>query len=402
MSDSTKHSRDVAQHAVDYMFGVTRMPVVLTDQGFNVLASSVHHLTDANRRRAILERRSPALSRCFVERLGADVAQRCCSVIPPAPRIGMDLERWCVPVLDGVSALYFWLLREEGAEHRMEEAVAAALDMEGPLRHMDPVGVPDTELVRRCVNGLLDDDPGVRDFARRRLEVTGHTVTAEPDVSIVHGGAEAPFAELVEAVDNADLPTDTLVGTRRSTAVFMSDHGSRTRVTRALRTLVSSRATTRLTVGVTRMHRDETILEAARRAHFMARVAMLPEYEKVMEWEHAGLWAALAGVALEWNSVDQLSPGCRDLVLNRPDLARTARAHLESTSVDSTAEELSIHRTTLYYRLKQIDRYLGAGWNDGWRRAGTHSSLQLGRLLHVMSVEPDRSESPTAGPGPYI
>jgi hypothetical protein len=393
MQEPPAHSRDPAQSAVDYLFGVTRMPVVLTDVRLNVLASSVHHTTDANRRRAILERRTPAPSRRFVEHLGDDL-DRGCTTIPAQPGIGMDLERWCVPVLEGASSLYFWLLREgEDGGCGMDQAVAAALDMGGTLRRLAPVVVSNAELVRRCVDGLLDEDPAVHDFARRRLDAAGLPVVAKPDISVVRGAAagqgdsEKSCERLLGSLETA-LPSGTAVGRHQAGAVVISDPDLRAHVLRVLSDLIRSPSNAQPTAGITRMREGETLLVAARRAGFMARVATLPECDDLMQWESAGPWAVLSGVALNWESVDQFSPGCRELMLEKPHLAQTALAHLESSGVDSTAERLSIHRTTLYYRLKQVDRVLGAGWDEGWRRAGTHSSLQLGRLLHVLSVEP--------------
>jgi hypothetical protein len=387
------HSRDLAQSAVDYLFGVTRMPVVLTDGRLNVLASSVHHTTDANRRRAILERRTPAPSRRFVEHLGDDL-DRGCTTIPAQPGIGMDLERWCVPVLEGPSSLYFWLLREgEDGGCGMDQAVAAALDMGGTLRRLAPAATPNAELVRRCVDGLLDEDPAVHDFARRRLDAAGLPVVANPDVSVVRGAAagqgdtEKSCEQLLGSLETARLSSGAAVGRYQGGAVVISDPDVRPQMVRVLSDLIRSSSNARPTAGITRMREGESLLAAARRAGFMARVATLPECDDLMQWESAGPWAVLSGVALSWESVDQFSPGCRELVLDKPHLAQTALAHLESSGVDSTAERLSIHRTTLYYRLKQVDRVLGAGWDEGWRRAGTHSSLQLGRLLHVLSAE---------------
>lgn len=386
------HSGDPAQGAVEYLFRVTGMPAVLTDQHFTVLASSVHPTADPNRRRAILERRTPAPSRHFVQNLHGGLhlhggLRRRCTSIPAQPAIGMELERWCVPVFDDQTSLYFWLLRDADSDCDMAEVTAAALDAERVLARRQPTRSADQELVWQCVEDLFDADPVTREFAVRRLRAANYAVPEDGDVVVVldDAGSRKPLGVslslLCETVERLDLPDGTLVGTQPSAAVVLSHSSSRAALRRALRQVPGLTVGRRLTAGVVPLSPGEDKFAALRRATLMAYVARLPDCPDVMEWENAGPWAALAGVPLGWDSVDQFSPGSKALVRDNPVLAETALAYLESSNVDATAELLTIHRTTLYYRLKQVERYLGEGWSTGWQRAGTHASLQLGRLL---------------------
>jgi sugar diacid utilization regulator len=150
------------------------------------------------------------------------------------------------------------------------------------------------------------------------------------------------------------------------------------------------------TVGVSR---TDTLLDSApsllRNARFASVVARLPEYNGWANWNDLGMWTWLESAALSLETVDSLCPGIRSLEGDGDSTLRmTALAYLESNaSVVSLAAALSIHRSTLYYRLGCIESLLGADWNSGWRRTGTHAALKLWALLDLWKV-------PMVGPVP--
>ncbi len=67
-------------------------------------------------------------------------------------------------------------------------------------------------------------------------------------------------------------------------------------------------------------------------------------------------------------------------------LEETLRCFLENAgSVPRTAEALEVHRTSLYYRLRQIQEITGLDLDNGAHRLVLHTGLRVTDLL------PDRS-----------
>jgi len=49
--------------------------------------------------------------------------------------------------------------------------------------------------------------------------------------------------------------------------------------------------------------------------------------------------------------------------------------------VQATCDSLSIHRTTLYYRLERIRDFTGDVIDVGWQRSSLHLGLLMGELV---------------------
>ncbi|MFD4599406.1 PucR family transcriptional regulator [Streptomyces sp. NPDC058464] len=118
--------------------------------------------------------------------------------------------------------------------------------------------------------------------------------------------------------------------------------------------------------------------EAARRAAATRRaVAAGARLEKV-SWDALGAWRFIVD-APDSLTVRQVHPGAEILVGQpRDDLMTTARVVLDhGGEVTTAAEELHVHRTTLYYRLNRITELTGADLRTGADR----TSLQLALWL---------------------
>jgi hypothetical protein len=95
-------------------------------------------------------------------------------------------------------------------------------------------------------------------------------------------------------------------------------------------------------------------------------------------------WDALGGWHLIVNAPDELAvadvhPGAPALAaLDRGDLLLTARTLLDAGGdVARTAEQLHIHRTTLYYRIERIEAVTGVNLKTGAERHDLHLALRL-------------------------
>src|SRR6185436_7911708 len=84
-----------------------------------------------------------------------------------------------------------------------------------------------------------------------------------------------------------------------------------------------------------------------------------------------------------------LPPGLLRLIRSGPkgaQLVDTLEAFLENAGdVQTTAEQLFVHRTTLYYRLQRIEELTGARLSDGEDRLVYHLSLKIARLIGLRS-----------------
>lgn len=119
-----------------------------------------------------------------------------------------------------------------------------------------------------------------------------------------------------------------------------------------------------------------------RQAEFTARVAArVPELEGHACWDTLGEYRMF--YTYEWGpaGVAAIHPGVAALLdERRAPLVETVLAYLERHGdVSATASSLSIHRTTLYYRLDRVTRILGEDLN-GAGRLQIHAALRFAWL----------------------
>jgi DNA-binding PucR family transcriptional regulator len=71
-------------------------------------------------------------------------------------------------------------------------------------------------------------------------------------------------------------------------------------------------------------------------------------------------------------------------------LEETLRCFLEQAgSIPRTAEALQIHRTSLYYRLRQIQEVTGLDLDRGHDRLVLHLGLRIAELLEAQAAQPE-------------
>ncbi|MFI2608924.1 PucR family transcriptional regulator [Kitasatospora sp. NPDC018619] len=130
-------------------------------------------------------------------------------------------------------------------------------------------------------------------------------------------------------------------------------------------------------------------------SHDQARVALraarrLPRLEGTGDWERLGEYAVF--LQLPETALDEsLLPKPLRRLLDDAAGARleeTLRCFLENAgSVPRTAEAMELHRTSLYYRLRQIQEITGLDLDDGAHRLMLHTGLRLRDLLRAPGPE---------------
>jgi hypothetical protein len=116
--------------------------------------------------------------------------------------------------------------------------------------------------------------------------------------------------------------------------------------------------------------------EAARRAAATRRAITAGARPDPATWDGLGAWR-LVVEAPDTVTIESVHPAAAILAAQpRGDLLTTARALVDNGGdVATTARELNVHRTTLYYRLDRIKELTGVDMHDGLSR--THLQLAL-------------------------
>lgn len=260
---------------------------------------------------------------------------------PPMPERGM-WARWAVPVRHGEQPLgLLWILDpdttvdEAGLAAAVEVAELAAAEMARTSRRADERGTARDALLARLLRG--------------------------PDLDAAAELAELeslPPQPLVQ-VDAPARPGDWALPRSMSARV----HRGRSRV-----------ATSGSPVPLV------DLAEAARRAHVTRRALAAGATPRSRSYDALGAWLLVV------EAPDSLSPAAvhpaLDVLTAEPhaDLLDTARAVTElGGDVAAAADQLHVHRTTLYYRLDRIVQLAGVDLRQGTAR----TDLQLALRLHA-------------------
>jgi PucR C-terminal helix-turn-helix domain len=297
--------------------------------------------------------------------------------------------------------------------------------------HRDPVGYlwiadPDETLRSDAIADILPSAEGIgarlhqanvhrRDAWHRRRDALRAYVGELPEPSLAkiralsyHGVAldHAPLSCLVLGPSGASHPTaqdfealcvrERLRGataTIGSAYVFVTVAGHNAldparlrRVGHAMRDMLAAGRRSRTVAGLSSTDAVGAAEVAAvvRRAMWACRVALaLPEFDTVTSWEDLGIYRVVEG-ASQAQPADVLPPALWDLLDNpaHSDLAGTLERYLDcGGDVKLTAAELSLHRTSLYYRLQRIEEMTGMSLRDGGERLALHFGLKIARVL---------------------
>ena len=114
--------------------------------------------------------------------------------------------------------------------------------------------------------------------------------------------------------------------------------------------------------------------------------AAIPEMGEIAAWDDLGAWKLLSLIPDGRQLRSTIHPGLSRLAELRDGdvLLQTLEAYLDSGGdAQRTASALFIHRTSLYARLRRIEREVGVDLGSGEDRLMLHMSLRVARLAGV-------------------
>ncbi|MER6361736.1 helix-turn-helix domain-containing protein [Kitasatospora sp. NPDC001527] len=335
------------------------------------------------------------------------------------------LPRYCVPLRERghFLGLLTVIAPESALAPEETEAIARATPAVIGQLYADHVSADaGTAREQELVLSLLDASPAARAEARKRLvgdallpdaphavvsvvQVTGSRVPPGQVATALRGaleglrrtrsadGAIAVAADRAVLLQLADRPLHEDVLREQSAHIL-----------RALAPRLDASAAPVIGIGA-----RQPGLADARTSYEQALVAAraaqrMPGLRGVGSWEELGEFAVLLQLpdrALNGSLVPKPLSALLDCA-NGPRLEATLRCFLDHAgSIPRTAEALEIHRTSLYYRLRQIQEITGLDLDNGADRITLHLGLRVRELLASLDVfgEDGGLQGPATAPG---
>lgn len=323
----------------------------------------------------------------------------------PADRT-LDLTaRVCCPARAHGLLFGHLFLIDEGVEDWEVDLAAAAADEVGSLMYRRVV-LHEQAWARReeLARDLLADAADVRERARRAVDGELGFAATGP-VAAVALRCVGPAARtrratgLRSAVERATR--DRLAG--RSLAAVHGHHAdlllfgdaaaARDLATRVVAELARVPDAARVVAGIGPPHAGT---DAALRSHADARLAaraaaLLPFLGDVVDADGLDVYGMLLRLPRSELDESRLPAAVRRLLAqdNGGMLATTLETYLDCCGdATRTAARLSVHRSTLYYRLGRIETVTGARLHDGGTRLSLHLGLKLRRVLDALRAHP--------------
>ena len=314
--------------------------VLVEDQQHRPLWWSVQGEVDTVRMRSILQREPPPGAAALVSRLGLPTARGPVRT-PAQPDLDMA-ERWCVPLRHGRDLLgYLWVLDADG---RVSEAQL------GPI----------VACAAAAANVIVRMQPSDEDRARRRGQL----------LSRLLAGRDTDAAN--ELIELEELAPDSCI------AVSAPAKPDGWRLPGDLSAHIDPTSGARHASGAAVPLAD--LYVAVERARTTARALRAGARLASPTWDSLGEWHLVAAAPPQLTPA-QIHRGAPTLAAQkRTDLIDTARCVLDNGGdVTVSAEQLHIHRTTLYYRLDRIEELTGVNL----RLATGRDALQM--ALHLLA-----------------
>ena len=391
------------QTIVDSLAADIQRDVAIDDRRIRWIVHSPHYgEPDAARLRSILARRVSDEAAEWAFSFGIEDAPGPVR-LPANEEIGAR-PRLCIPLRSHDVLLGFLFIVDpdeslsvEQIEQAQEAAGAAAdvLYRERRLRDLE------RGRERWLLMHLLADDGADADAAARALVEEGFLDARRVAVLVVRAQPRADERERAELALGAALDRlRRVVPARGGVELRRPDHGtfvlalddSATVSARDLAERLLALADEAMTaegldatarIGVGALHD----LAAARRSHREAGDAVaiaerVERFGRIATWDELGAYRTLARFPADAGD-GALHPGLVAMLAdpaNAP-LVETLETYLDlACDAKATAEALSLHRATLYYRLNRVEEITGARLKTGEDRLALHLGLRLARL----------------------
>ncbi|TDD30012.1 hypothetical protein E1218_02490 [Kribbella turkmenica] len=412
------------QSIVEKLAAQLNRAVAIDDPHLRLLAHSPHdEPVDQVRIDSVMHRRVPDEVTRYVLSLGIDKAAGAVR-LPANPALGM-WSRVCVPIRGQDLLLgYLFFIDSDDLCSADDLALAeSAAHMAGLVLYQERL-LAEVEHARERELGqdLLNGDLQLRQSAAAELiergffardttatvmvvqaetPSNGHQVTSATDLHLAIASAledarqNMPHRKGLHIArpGHGVVIVDTSTGGMRSTQVASLAEHLRASL---IRRLASAGGGPRVVVGIGEPH--DSLVEAEgsySQALAAARVSsIIPSLGDLTSWAGLGIYQVLSRMPVEELTADVLHTGVKRLLAearHRP-LLETVEVYLDNAG-DSlrTAEKLSIHRTSLYYRLEKAASVAGVDLRNGHDRLALHLSLKVARLCGAL--EPPRTQA---------
>ncbi|SCL45165.1 DNA-binding transcriptional regulator, PucR family [Micromonospora citrea] len=396
------------QRIVDALAVHVGRPALIEDRRQRVVVYSEHTgLMDDVRRASILRRQTTPEVMAWFRDVGIMQAREPVRT-PPSPELDL-LPRLCVPIRHQDLLLGFvWFIDPDGTMTDADiEATGLVSELSLALYRENLLGELASQRETEAARTLLSDSETTRDRSVRALREAGLIVGDGPATALVAQlvtpGGSLPDEVARFAMEQALVTTRRWVGTREALHVVRDDHG--------VLLLCGDRSAGRPSPEVVAKLLDDNLRQAIRglatvertvvgvgqarpgladavgsygEALQSARVGVrLPALGGVVSWSGLGIYRVLSRLDGRHLDMADVHPGLERMLREQanPVLLETLERYLDlAGNAHATAEQLRLHRTTLYYRLQRIEELAETDLKDGNERLCLHLALKLGRL----------------------
>jgi hypothetical protein len=321
----------------------------------------------------------------------------------------------CIPIrFDDFLLGYMWVIEDTTrlTDDDLAECVEAATDA-APLMYRERLLDDHTrERERQCVVDLLDRS-GRRSCAAAEAALEEGLLAASGAYGVIalearcplDGGAEEHAVAALAALERARRtlrPHGCLTGNLGWRGVLIvAFHGAddnAAELSRIARRLLSDLRASGAERGDWRLGQGPAVSELGgvavsyKAALDAIRIAAaVPEMEEIASWDDLGAWKLLSLIPDGDQMRSTIHPGLARLAQQRDGdvLVQTLETYLDSGGdAQRTASKLFIHRTSLYARLRRIEREADVDLGSGEDRLALHMSM---RLVRLTGVEPGHS-----------
>lgn len=372
--------------------------VAIDDPRMHLLVHTPHSgRVDPARTRSILERQADDAAVQHVMRFG--IAKTDAPVVRVPGRADLELlPRVCAPLrAQGALLGFLWIidadesLTDDALDAVADIAASAALVLHRERLLVDLERGRDRERLR----DLLSDDVTVRRAAADALR----SLEREPSATafravVLHVVGDTGREDVRQAVEDALDRVSRRLGAKPALHLARGDHGvllleddvpTAAAVQRVRDELGRLLPAARVRSGVGERARSlEDVARSWQQARQALRVAeAVPGFGDDIAWSELGVYRVLVHLPVDELPGDALPPSMLALLEteNGRELVRTVEGYLDRAGdARATAEQMHVHRTTLYYRLARFTELTGLDLGDGSDRLTVHLGLKLARL----------------------
>ena len=385
------------QHIAEQLARDLRRSVIIDDAALRPLAVSPQTgRLDRSRVEAVLQRQTSAQLRRRMSDHGVFSAREPVS-IPGDPQQAI-LPRLCLPLLADDQLLGFlWLIDEPALTADQTWQARAAAAQAGHLLAQRAIRAADQfAVLSDLADGLLHAQEQVRQEAAAML--TGQAALTGPPpyaLAVIRPAAGRPESSpapasaagnLRRAAGNLRLRAApgalALATPGDGELVAITAAGALAELREAVRTLPGPPLAVGTCGGATALADVHNALGNAQYAAWVA--ARVPQFGRAADWAGLGVYAAFQHLYRDPSAPERICPGIGALLDQRAATCRqTVRCYLEcAAQAQQAAEQLHIHRTTLYWRLARAAELLPLDLRRGEDRLKLHLALTLADLTH--------------------